>query len=50
LTSITETPKGWLGLAYLRTKAGGAGLTVEIGDASAAVIPVPYLTHSTVQR
>jgi folate-binding protein YgfZ len=46
LTSLTQTKHGAVGLAYLRTKAGGAGLTVKIGDSDAEVISVPFLTHN----
>ncbi|MEC4805930.1 MAG: folate-binding protein [Jaaginema sp. PMC 1079.18] len=45
LTSIAETPDGILGLAYLRSKAGGEGLTVQIGNAEAEAIAVPFLRH-----
>jgi tRNA-modifying protein YgfZ len=46
LTSITETHKGFFGLAYIRTKAGGAGLTVQIGETEGMVVEVPFLTRS----
>jgi hypothetical protein len=45
LTSCVPTPAGAVGLGYLRTKAGGAGLTVQIGDAAATVVEVPYLNR-----
>ncbi len=45
LTSIAETPDGILGLAYIRTKAGGEGLTVQIENAEAEVVSVPFLSH-----
>ena len=32
LTSYTDTQQGAFGLAYIRTKAGGAGLQVQVGD------------------
>lgn len=41
LTSAIDT----LGLAYIRTKAGGGGLQVSVGNASGEIIEVPYLTH-----
>ena len=44
LTSYTETDTELFGLAYVRTKAGGAGLTVTIGEATGELIPVPFLT------
>ncbi|MGG6268309.1 YgfZ/GcvT domain-containing protein [Leptolyngbya sp. AN03gr2] len=37
ITSVVDT----IGLAYIRTKAGGAGLTVDLGE----IIEVPYLTY-----
>jgi folate-binding protein YgfZ len=45
LTSIADTADGILGLAYIRTKAGGEGLTVQIGNAAAEVIALPFLCH-----
>jgi hypothetical protein len=47
LTSITQTSSGWLGLGYIRTKAGGEGLKVIIEDAQGEVIAVPFLTHDS---
>ncbi|MDX2242643.1 MAG: folate-binding protein [Leptolyngbyaceae cyanobacterium bins.302] len=43
LTSITATPDGAFGLGYVRTKAGGAGLQVQVGNQSALLIEVPFL-------
>lgn len=43
LTSVVETEAEPLGLAYIRTKAGGAGLKVEVGGIEGEVIEVPYL-------
>ncbi len=45
LTSVTETDKGLLGLAYVRTKAGGAGLTVQVGESSGVLTPLDYVSH-----
>lgn len=45
LTSITETQDGWFGLGYIRTKAGGEGLEVSLGDTTATVVAVPFLSH-----
>ncbi|NEP18864.1 MAG: folate-binding protein YgfZ [Leptolyngbya sp. SIO4C1] len=45
LTSIVERPAGTIGLGYIRTKAGGAGLSVQVGEASATVVEVPYLSR-----
>lgn len=48
LTSIAtpEADGTWQGLAYVRTKAGGVGLTVQVGDAQGEIVDVPYLTRS----
>lgn len=48
LTSFTdlETP---FGLGYIRTKAGGEGLTVQVGEASGEVVAVPFLSHEYYQ-
>ncbi|MEB3338735.1 MAG: folate-binding protein [Leptolyngbyaceae bacterium] len=45
LTSVTETPQGVLGLAYIRTKAGGAGLKVQIGEQEGEIIDLPFATR-----
>ncbi len=45
LTRILETEEGVKGLGYVRTKAGGEGLTVQVGDATAKVVAVPFITH-----
>lgn len=45
LTSCVTTPQNVLGLAYIKTKAGGEGLEVTIGPARGTIIPVNYLTH-----
>jgi folate-binding protein YgfZ len=45
LTSFMETERGYLGLGYIRTKAGGKGLKVKVGEVDAEVIEVPFLTH-----
>ncbi|MEO0488742.1 MAG: folate-binding protein [Cyanobacteria bacterium P01_A01_bin.123] len=45
LTSLIETPAGWRGLGYIRTKAGGNGLTVEIGDGVATVVDLPFISR-----
>lgn len=46
LTSVVETPKGFFGLGYIKTKAGGAGLTVKVGEGHARVVNVPFLSRS----
>ena len=45
LTSYTKTPSGDFGLGYVRTKAGGEGLQVKIGDADGELVSVPFLQH-----
>lgn len=45
LTSFTETSDGYFGLVYIRTKAGGVGLKVQVGDVEGEVVEVPFLTH-----
>jgi tRNA-modifying protein YgfZ len=44
LTSLTETESGFFGLAYIRTKAGGEGLKVQVGEISGEVVNVPFLS------
>ena len=46
LTSYTDTERGSFGLGYVRTKAGGAGLKVQIGEATGELVDVPFLTRS----
>lgn len=48
LTSFTdlETP---FGLGYIRTKAGGEGSKVQLGEASGEVVAVPFLNHEYYQ-
>lgn len=48
LTSLAETPSGIYGLGYIKTKAGGEGLTVQVAGVSGKVVKVPYLTRSPV--
>ncbi|MGC9526043.1 MAG: YgfZ/GcvT domain-containing protein [Limnospira sp.] len=45
LTSVTETEAGPFGLAYIRTKAGGPGLTVAVGTTAGEIVEVPFLSH-----
>jgi tRNA-modifying protein YgfZ len=45
VTSVIDTESGVLGLGYLRTKAGGQGLTVTAGSAVAEVVEVPFLSR-----
>jgi folate-binding protein YgfZ len=50
VTSVVETPAGILGLGYLRTKAGGAGLTVQAGEAHAEVVDIPFLVRGYLDK
>ncbi len=44
LTSFTETESGFFGLAYIRTKAGGEGLKVQLGEIAGEVVNLPFLS------
>ncbi len=46
LTSQVQTVDGCLGLGYIKTKSGGVGLQVKIGEVMGTVIEVPCLTRS----
>lgn len=43
LTSVTPTANGGFGLGYVRTKAGGAGLPVQVGNQVGQLVEVPFL-------
>ncbi len=43
VTSVVQVADGYCGLGYIKTKAGGAGLTVRIGASEATVVEVPFL-------
>lgn len=45
LTSYTETIDGYFGLGYIRTKAGGVGLKVMVGEAEGEIVAVPFVSH-----
>ncbi|MFM2063385.1 MAG: hypothetical protein RLZZ507_3055 [Cyanobacteriota bacterium] len=45
LTSYTPTPDGHFGLGYIRSKAGGVGLTVQVGETEGEVVSVPFVSH-----
>ncbi len=45
LTSIVESDRGFFGLGYIRTKAGGAGLKVQVGETTGEVVEVPFLSR-----
>ncbi|BFM40850.1 folate-binding protein [Synechocystis sp. LKSZ1] len=44
ITSLSPLDSG-LGLAYVRTKAGGQDLRVQAGDSTGLITAVPYLSH-----
>lgn len=45
LTSYTDTADGYFGLGYIRSKAGGVGLKVQVGESEGEIVDVPFLTH-----
>jgi folate-binding protein YgfZ len=45
VTSCVPTAAGAIALGYVRTKAGGAGLTVTAGDRTGITVAVPLLTR-----
>lgn len=45
LTSCTPTQSGFIGLAYLRTKAIQPGLIVQIGESKGELLAPPFLSH-----
>ncbi|OUL32674.1 folate-binding protein YgfZ [Nostoc sp. T09] len=45
LTSYTETVDGYFGLGYIRTKAGGVGLKVQVGETEGEIVAVPFVSH-----
>ena len=49
LTSSTQIENEYIGLAYIKTKAGGEGLNVTIGEVTGELISVPFLTHEYYQ-
>jgi len=44
ITSVIETESGFFGLGYIRTKAGGEGLKVQVGEIAGEVVNVPFLS------
>jgi tRNA-modifying protein YgfZ len=45
LTSCSEVDGQILGLGYVRSKAGGVGLMVMVGDVKGEVISLPFVQH-----
>jgi folate-binding protein YgfZ len=48
LTSFTDLDSPF-GLGYVRTKAGGEGLKVQVGKTSGELVAVPFLSHEYYQ-
>lgn len=49
LTSYTETANGHFGLGYIRSKAGGVGLKVQVGETEGEVVEIPFVSHEYPQ-
>jgi hypothetical protein len=49
LTSCVPTAAGAIGLGYIRTKVGGKGLSVKVGDINAEVVDIPFGTRGYLQ-
>jgi tRNA-modifying protein YgfZ len=45
LTSCSEVDGEILGLGYVRSKAGGVGLNVMVGDIAGEIISIPFVGH-----
>jgi tRNA-modifying protein YgfZ len=45
LTSCSETDAGVVGLSYVRSKAGGVGLQVMLGNVAGEIIDLPFVRH-----
>ncbi|MEO0409390.1 MAG: folate-binding protein [Cyanobacteria bacterium P01_A01_bin.135] len=45
VTSVVQTPQGWRGLGYIRSKMGGAGLNFRSGEIAGTVVEAPFLTR-----
>jgi hypothetical protein len=45
LTSYTDTDHGCFGLGYIRTKAGGKGLKVQVGESEGEIVDLSFVTH-----
>ncbi|MTJ54477.1 folate-binding protein YgfZ [Anabaena sp. UHCC 0253] len=45
LTSYTDTPDGHFGLGYIRSKAGGVGLKVQVGETEGEIVSIPFVSH-----
>jgi tRNA-modifying protein YgfZ len=45
LTSYVATADGHRGLAYVKSKAGGVGLEVQVGDTTGEIVDLPFVSH-----
>ncbi|MDJ1176473.1 YgfZ/GcvT domain-containing protein [Roseofilum capinflatum] len=45
ITSCIATSEGAIALAYIRTKIGGKGLTVQVADQSATLLDLPFISR-----
>ncbi len=45
LTSYVATADGHRGLAYVKSKAGGVGLKVQVGDTIGEIVDLPFVSH-----
>ncbi len=45
LTSYIATTDGHRGLAYVKSKAGGIGLQVQVGETTGEIIDLPFISH-----
>lgn len=45
LTSCTQDGDNHFGLGYIRTKAGGVGLKVKVGETEGEVVSIPFVSH-----
>jgi tRNA-modifying protein YgfZ len=45
LTSYVVTTDGHRGLAYVKSKTGGVGLQVKVGNTEGEIIAVPFVSH-----
>ncbi|MEM7062963.1 MAG: folate-binding protein [Cyanobacteria bacterium P01_B01_bin.77] len=50
LTSIIADDTGIWGLGYLRTKAGGAGLTLTVEDTTAETVELPFASRGYLEN
>lgn len=48
LTSLSQTPDGVVGLAYIRTKAAAVGLKVKAGASEGELLAVPFVSHEYI--